>query len=112
VYSAVYLAFGVAGTLPVLIGLFLLYGLYFGLTEPVERAWVASMAPSEHRGSAFGFYHGAVGLAALPASILFGVLYERFGPAVAFGTGAGLAVVAAAVLAGVPDVRTAATELV
>ncbi len=103
VYAAVYLAFGLAATLPALIGLFLVYGLYFGLTEPVERAWVASIAPVEHRGGAFGLYHGAVGLAALPASILFGVLYERFGPEVAFATGAGLALVAALVVAGVPD---------
>jgi MFS family permease len=103
VYAAVYLAFGLATTLSVLIGLFLIYGLYFGLTEPVERAWVASIAPVERRGGAFGLYHGAVGLAALPASILFGVLYERFGPGVAFATGAGLALVAAVVVSGVPD---------
>jgi MFS family permease len=69
---------------------------------------VASIAPVEHRGGAFGLYHGAVGLAALPASILFGVLYERFGPEVAFASGAGLALVAALVVAGVPDPSTRA----
>lgn len=102
VYAAIYLGFGLTSGATALVALFLAYGIYFGLTEPVERAWVATLAPEESRGSAFGFYHGAIGLTALPASLLFGVIYATAGPAAAFGVGAALAVVATALLLRVP----------
>jgi MFS family permease len=101
-YAAIYLGFGLTSSTVALVALFLAYGIYFGLTEPVERAWVATLAPKESRGSAFGFYHGAIGLSALPASLLFGFIYAAAGPAVAFGTGAGLALIAAVLLFRVP----------
>jgi MFS family permease len=101
-YAAIYLGFGLTSSTIALVALFLAYGIYFGLTEPVERAWVATLAPKESRGSAFGFYHGAIGLSALPASLLFGFIYAAAGPAAAFGTGAGLALVAAVLLFRVP----------
>jgi MFS family permease len=101
-YAAIYLGFGLTSSTGVLVGLFLAYGIYFGLTEPVERAWVASLAPEESRGSAFGFYHGAIGLTALPASVMFGLIYTAAGPAAAFGTGAALAIAASALLLRVP----------
>jgi MFS family permease len=97
-YAAVYLAFAVVDTREALIATFLAYGLYFGLTEPVEKAWVADLVPERLRGTAFGLYHGTVGLAALPASVLFGVLWQRFGFPVAFATGAALAAAASVLL--------------
>lgn len=102
VYAAIYLGFGLTSSAAALVALFLGYGIYFGLTEPVERAWVAALAPRESRGSAFGFYHGAIGLTALPASIIFGVIYAAAGPGAAFGTGAGLALIATTLLLRVP----------
>lgn len=75
------------------------YGFYYGMTEGAEKALVADFAPSEHRGSAFGLYHGAVGLAALPASLMFGVFWAQIGPKVAFSIGAGLAALAAVLFA-------------
>jgi MFS family permease len=107
-YAAVYAGFGLATQPALLVALFLVYGLYFGCTEPVERAWVAALSPGGLRGSAFGAYHGAIGLAALPASLVFGALLDRFGPPAAFLTGAGLALLAAAVLRGVPAGERAA----
>jgi MFS family permease len=101
-YAAVYLAFAVIHSREAVITTFLAYGLYYGLTEPVERAWVADLAPPHLRGTAFGLYHGVVGLAALPASLLFGLLWQRFGAPVAFLTGAGLALAATVLLALVP----------
>jgi MFS family permease len=98
VYAAVYCAFALVDSSTALIAVFLAYGIYFGLTEPVERAWVGDLAPAHVRGTAFGLYNGAVGLAALPASLLFGALWQMFGFAAAFLTGAGLAVVASAIL--------------
>jgi len=67
------------------------YGFYYGMTEGVEKAVVADFAPSAHRGTAYGIYHGAEGLAKLPASLMFGVFWLAVGPAVAFGIGAALA---------------------
>jgi MFS family permease len=103
VYAAVYLALAFVQSSTGLIAVFLAYGLYFGLTEPVEKAWVADLVPARLRGTAFGWYHGSVGLAALPASLLFGFLWHQFGVAVAFVTGATLAAVAAIMLGFVPD---------
>ena len=102
VYAAVYLAFAAVTDTVALVATFLIYGVHFGLTEPVEKAWVAEMAPASLRGRAFGWYHGAVGFAALPASLLFGVLWQAFGSATAFTTGAALALVATALLMRVP----------
>jgi MFS family permease len=57
----------------------------------VERAWIRDIAPEAHRGSAFGLYHAAVGIAALPASVVTGFLWDHWGPQWAFCVGAGLA---------------------
>ena len=102
VYAAVYLAFALVSSPAAMIATFLAYGLYYGLTEPAERAWVADLAPPHLRGTAFGLYHGVIGLAALPASVLFGLLWQRLGAPVAFLTGAGLALAATVVLTLVP----------
>ncbi|MGB8168542.1 MAG: MFS transporter, partial [Chthoniobacteraceae bacterium] len=97
-YAAIYLTFGWLRSAPALIAVFLAYGIYFGLTEPAERAWVASLVPPPLRGTAFGWYHCAIGLAALPASIVFGVLWQQWGATIAFSAGAALAAFAALLL--------------
>ena len=56
-----------------MIAIFLVYGLYFGLTEGVEKAWVADLAPAGARGTAFGVYNAALGVGGLAASLMFGV---------------------------------------
>jgi MFS family permease len=96
IYAAVYAGFGLAESAWQIWGLFAIYGLFFGLTEGVEKAYVADLAPAEHRGTAYGLYHAAVGAAALPASLLMGLVWERVSPAAAFGLGAGLALLASA----------------
>ena len=69
-----------------------------------ERALVADLAPGATRGRAFGLFHAVTGAALLPASLLTGLLWQRFGAPVALGTGAGLAALAAlGLLALVPD---------
>jgi MFS family permease len=94
VYAAVYVGFALADATWQIWVLFAIYGLFFGLTEGVEKAYVADLAPAEHRGTAYGLYHAAVGLAALPASLLMGVVWEHVSPGAAFGLGAGLALLA------------------
>lgn len=58
---------------------FLSYGLFYGFTEGAERAIVASLAPREVLGAAFGRFHLATGLAALPSNIAFGMAWDRWG---------------------------------
>jgi MFS family permease len=94
-YAAVYLAFGLAHTAWQAWALFCVYGLYFGLTEGAERALVADLVPPERRGTAFGWYNLAVGIGALPASLMFGFVWDHYGPATAFLMGATLALIAA-----------------
>ncbi|MCL6583790.1 MAG: MFS transporter [bacterium] len=90
-YAAIYLLFAILDGKRSLAAVFLLYGLYFGLTEPAERSWVASFAPAPLRGKAFGYYHGVVGLASLPASLIFGLVWQGLGYQYAFIMGAGFA---------------------
>jgi MFS family permease len=98
VYAATYAGFAFASEAWHAWALFLVYGLFYGLTESPEKALVASLAPAHLRGSAFGAYHAAIGIAALPASVLFGVIWQRAGATPAFLYGAGLALVASLLL--------------
>ena len=95
VYAGVYLGFAFASEAWHAWALFLTYGVYFGLTEGVEKALVADMVPAAARGAAFGWYNLTIGLAALPASLIFGGLWQAYGASTAFIVGAGLALVAA-----------------
>jgi MFS family permease len=99
VYAAVYLAFALASAAWHIWALFLVYGVFFALTEPAERTLAAALAGSEQKGLAFGWFNFAIGVAALPSSLLFGAIYQAFGPLAAFGWGAALATAAAALLA-------------
>jgi MFS family permease len=97
-YALVYAAFGYVNAVSIVIAVFLAYGLYFGLTEGVEKAWVADMAPAEARGMAFGVYNAAIGVGGLAASIVFGAIWTRVSPRAAFLTGATLALAASVLL--------------
>jgi MFS family permease len=82
--------------------------VYYALTEPAEKTLVANLAGPAQRGLAFGWYNFAIGIGALPSSLIFGALYEQFGPLVAFGWGAALALVAVVLLLGVDSLAPAA----
>jgi MFS family permease len=69
------------------------YGAFAGLTEPVEKALVKELAPKELHGRAFGVYHSVIGALAIPSGLLTGLLWQRFGPAAALGTGAVIAAI-------------------
>jgi MFS family permease len=89
VYGAVYLAFGFATTAWEVWVCFLCYALYYGLAEPSEKTWVTHLVGPARKGLAYGWYNFAIGITMLPASLIFGEIYEAFGPFAAFGTGAG-----------------------
>ena len=94
-YAAVYFSFAHASQQWHAWALFAVYGLYFGFSEGAERALVSDVVPAERRGTAFGWYNLAVGLGALPASLIFGEIWDRVGPGAAFTLGASLALAAA-----------------
>ncbi|GAB4447672.1 MAG: MFS transporter [Anaerolineae bacterium] len=100
-YSLIYLGFAAAQNGWQVWLLFALYGVYYAATEGTAKALVADLVPAEQRGTAYGLYHAAVGLAVLPASVIAGLLWQGagawpgFGPAAPFLFGAGLALLAA-----------------
>jgi MFS family permease len=105
-YAAVYLAFGRASEPWHAWALFAIYGVYFGFTEGVEKALVADIVPAARRGAAYGWYNLAIGIGALPASVLFGAIWDQFGAPAAFGFGAAMAAAAAVGIALVAPARS------
>ena len=94
IYGLVYLGFALSGSIWQIWVLFAVYGIYYGICEGAAKAFVADMVPVERRGTAYGLYNGVVGLMALPASLIAGVLWGNIAPAAAFYFGAGLALLA------------------
>jgi MFS family permease len=66
---------------------------------------VADIVPRTRRGSAFGWYNLAIGLGALPASLIFGRIWDMAGAPTAFAFGATLALIAAVLMAFVAPSR-------
>lgn len=89
-FSGTYLLFAHASSAYSLWIIFMLYGMSNALTEGVGRAIVADVVSEDRRAGAYGVYHACVGIAALPASVVFGVLWMRLGWSGAFYYSAGL----------------------
>jgi MFS family permease len=98
IYAAIYAGFGYATEASHIWILFGLYGIYFGLTEGAEKAFVADLVPSDLRSTAYGIHGFALGIAALPASVVMGLIWEGFGAGTAFLYGSGLSLVAAVLI--------------
>ena len=112
IYAFVYISFALLVFLPPGIQvaatfiLFAIYALFYAFSEGAEKAFVADLVGSDQRGSAYGMYNFAIGLGALPASILFGLIYSvfdriipGFGGTVAFSFGGLIAVISMILLA-------------
>ena len=103
VYGLLYLGFGLAADAWHMWVLYACYGIYYGVTEGTAKALVADLVTPEQRGTAYGIYNAAIGITALPASVLAGVLWQGafgwdgFGSAAPFLVGAVLALVAVAI---------------
>ncbi len=104
-YALAYLGFALATTRLQVGLLFGFYALYHGLCEAAERALISDLVGPGLRGRAYGWYHGAVGLGALPAGILTGWLWESFGSRTALLACAAFAAAAALGLAASPSLR-------
>jgi MFS family permease len=108
VYALTYLGFALASAPWMIWPLYACYGLFYALTEGSSKALVAELVPDAKRGLAYGLYNAAVGVMALPASVIAGILWTRVSPAAPFAFGAAVTILALIGLLFVP--RTPATS--
>ena len=100
-FAGVYAGFALAETPWPIACLFVLHGVYMGLTEGVQRAYLATLVPDKRKATGFGLYHMVVGVAILPASLIAGLLWDSVGPAAPFWLSAGFAALAAMLFVGI-----------
>ncbi len=94
IYVITYLGFALMKVAWLAWGFYILYGLYYAFTEGVGKAMVAELVPETNRGAAFGLYNASIGVMALPASLIAGVLWNRVSSAAPFAFGALMAFIA------------------
>jgi MFS family permease len=87
-YGLVYLGLAFSQTGWQVWAMFGLYGVYYAATEGVAKALVADLVPDAQRGTAYGLFNAAIGLTALPASVIAGLLWQGFGTWNGFGPSA------------------------
>ncbi len=97
-FAVTYLMIGYLNNSALVVISFLLYGVHFGIIEPAERLVVAQMAKQSERGTLFGYFHMISGLGLLPASLMFGWLWEKYGSQVSFLFSSILSLLAGAIL--------------
>ncbi len=112
VYAIIYLGFAFANSAWQVWLLYVVYGLYYGLAFGTASAFVADLVPSHMRGTAYGTYNAIIGLLALPASLIAGILWQGagswhgFGPSAPFLFGGTLALIAVLLMAFImPETR-------
>lgn len=88
-YSVIYFFFGIANNLWAIWVLFGAYGIYYGLSAGVFRAYIADLVEPENRATAYGLFNTGIGIALFPASLIMGALWDRFGSKWAFWVSAG-----------------------
>ena len=87
-FAILYYGFAIAENTATIWVLFGLYGLFMGLTEGIQKAFLVTIIPSDFKATAFGVYNTAVGLAMFPASLIGGWLWDHVSPAATFYYGA------------------------
>ena len=92
-FALIYYGFAVAGSSAAAWALFGLYGVFMGLTEGVQKAFLTTIIPPDFKATAFGVYNTAIGLALFPASLIGGWLWDRVSPAATFYYGSAMAAV-------------------
>jgi len=87
-FAILYYGFAVAKDTTAIWVLFAFYGLFMGLTEGIQKAFLATIIPQDFKATAFGIYNTAVGLAMFPASFIGGWLWDHVSPSATFFFGA------------------------
>ena len=95
-FAILYYGFAIAKDTTAIWALFAFYGLFMGLTEGIQKAFLATIIPSDFKATAFGVYNTAVGLAMFPASLIGGWLWDHVSPSATFYYGAITAALSAA----------------
>lgn len=93
IFSACYTGFALNQSPFIIWFIFIIYGLYYGFTEGNLRAYVADLTDPEIRATVFGLFHTVVGITLLPANLLMGFLWQRFGFQIALLLGASLSLI-------------------
>lgn len=87
-YAVTYLGFALAKLPWHIWVLYAVYGVYYSTTEGIAKSLVAHIVDERSRGTAFGLYNASVGLLALPASAIAGLLWDKVSPSAPFYFGA------------------------
>lgn len=94
VYTLVYFGFGRAQSPIMIVVLFACYGIYSAAADGAQKALVSDLSPKDKCGTSLGMYNALIGMTLLPASIIGGVLYDKFGNAMPFYFGGSMALLA------------------
>ena len=97
-YAVTFFLLSFASTPAIFCGITLVYGVFAGLGEGIERALISEFANDNERGTAYGWYNMMVGLTAIPAGLMFGGLWQWIGAWAAFSFAGCVAISAALVL--------------
>jgi len=103
IYALAYLGFALVRKAWMIWVLYAFYGLYYAFTEGSAKAMVAELVPESNRGAAYGLFNASIGVMALPASLIAGVLWNRVSPAAPFAFGAIMAFIAFVALRFIPE---------
>ncbi|MGQ9570473.1 MAG: MFS transporter, partial [Thermodesulfovibrionales bacterium] len=87
-FAIVYYGFAIVGDTMGIWFLFGFYGIFMGLTEGIQKAFLATIIPSDFKATAFGIYNTAIGIAMFPASLIGGWLWDNVSPSATFFYGA------------------------
>ena len=98
-FSLVYFGFAFCRTKPVMVLIFVIYGVYTAMTAGVERAFIAEIAPPALKGTMLGLHSTLAGIALLPASVIAGLLWEHIGAFAPFVFGGVMSLLSALILA-------------
>ena len=94
-FAILYYGFAVASDTKTIWILFGLYGIFMGLTEGIQKAFLTTIIPSDFKATAFGVYNTVVGLAMFPASLIGGWLWDHVSPSATFYFGVVTATISA-----------------
>lgn len=97
-FGIAFLMIGQATTPETLVGTSLIFGLAMGFSEGAERAIISELGHEQEQGTAFGWYYLILGLAAIPAGVLFGAIWHWYGASYAFSVAGSIAIISAVVL--------------
>ena len=99
IFSLVYFGFAFCGSKPLMVLIFVVYGVFTAMTAGVERAFIAEIAPAELKGTMLGLHSTLAGIALLPASVIAGALWDGVGASAPFVSGGALSLLSAVILA-------------